>query len=159
MFFFTSNKDEKLITRKIETEDNVMPSSNSIMAKNLFKLSHYFDNEYYLKISKQMLHNMTDTIQNFGSGFSNWLDLYANFSENFFEIAISGKNATKKILEMHKEYIPNKLICGSTKDSDLPLLKNRNIKEKTLIYVCRNNTCKRPTEDAKKAIYQIKNIS
>jgi len=48
MFYFTSNSDLELITRKTETEDSVMPSSNSIMAKNLFKLSHYFDNKYYL---------------------------------------------------------------------------------------------------------------
>ncbi len=159
MFFFTSNKDEKLIARKIETEDNVMPSSNSIMAKNLFKLSHYFNNEYYLKISKQMLHNMTDTIQNFGSAYSNWLDLYSNFSEDYFEIAINGKDAVKKLQEINKEYIPNKLICGSTSKSELPLLKNRYVNDKTLIYVCVDKTCNLPVENSEEAIHQIKNYT
>ena len=157
MFFFTSNKDEKLIARKIETEDNVMPSSNSIMAKNLFKLSHYFNNEYYLKISKQMLHNMTDTMQNFGSAYSNWLDLYSNFSGDYFEIAINGKNAIEKLQEINEEYIPNKLICGSTSKSELPLLKNRYVNDKTLIYVCVDKTCNLPVENSEEAIYQIKN--
>jgi len=35
MFFFTSDIDSKLITKKTELEDNVIPSSNSIMAKKL----------------------------------------------------------------------------------------------------------------------------
>jgi uncharacterized protein YyaL (SSP411 family) len=158
MFYFTSNTDLELITRKIETEDNVMSSSNSMMAKNLFKLSHYFDNEYYLKTSKQMLSNMTSTIQNFGSAYSNWLDLYSNFSENYFEIAISGINVKEKLLDFNKKYIPNKLICGSKTISNLPLLKNRFVDDKTLFYVCVNKTCNLPTESTEEAINQIKKL-
>ena len=67
-----------------------------------------------------MLNNMIDTIQNFGSAYSNWLDLYSNFSEDYFEIAISGTKAKEKLQEINKEYIPNKLICGNTTKSDLP---------------------------------------
>ena len=52
MFYFTSDEDQNLITRKMEIEDNVIPASNSIMAKNLFMLSHYYSNSYYLKVSK-----------------------------------------------------------------------------------------------------------
>ncbi len=158
MFYFTSNKDLELITRKTETEDNVMPSSNSMMAKNLFKLSHYFENEYYLKTNKQMLNNMTSTIQNFGSAYSNWLDAYSNFTDNYFEVAICGANAKEKLLEIHKEYIPNKLICGSVAKSNLPLLKNRFMKGKTLVYVCKNKTCNLPTENTEEAIYQLRNL-
>ena len=44
MFFFTSIKDTKLVTKNIDFRDNVIPSSNSIMAKNLFKLSQYLSN-------------------------------------------------------------------------------------------------------------------
>ena len=39
---------------KIEFRDNVIPSSNSIMAKNLFKLYHYFDKQEYFDLSKKM---------------------------------------------------------------------------------------------------------
>ena len=120
-----------------------------MMAKNLFKLSHYFDNEYYLKTSSQMLLNMVHTIPNYGSAYSNWLDLYSNFTEGYFEIAVSGKEALQKVKEINQKYIPNKLICGSTSNSNLPLLENRFIKNNTLIYVCVNKTCQLPTEDYK----------
>ena len=155
MFYFTSNKDLELIVRKTETEDNVIPSSNSMMAKNLFKLGHFFENEYYLKTSKQMLSNMTNTIQNFGSAYSNWLDLYTNFSGNYFEVAICGKGAKEKLLELNKEYIPNKLICGSETKSSLPLLINRYVENKTQLYVCVNKICNLPTEKTNDAINQI----
>jgi uncharacterized protein YyaL (SSP411 family) len=158
MFYFTSNKDTQLIARKMETEDNVMPSSNSMMAKNLFKLSHYFDNQYYLKTSKQMLSNMVNDIPNYGSAYSNWLDLYSNFTEGYFEVAVSGKDALKKVKEINQKYIPNKLICGSTTNSNLPLLENRFIENNTLIYVCVNKTCQLPTEDTSQAFEQIKNL-
>ena len=156
MFYFTSNKDLELIVRKTETEDNVMPSSNSMMAKNLFKLGHFFENEHYLKTSKQMLNNMTSDIQNFGSAYSNWLDLYTNFTVDFYEIAITGENAKEKLVEIHQHYIPNKLICGSTTKSNLPLLKNRYVEGKTQIYTCVNKTCNLPTEKTHEAINQIK---
>jgi len=158
MFYFTSEKDTKLIARKMEVEDNVMPSSNSMMAKNLFKLSHYYDNAYYSKVSTQMLNNMTKDIQNYGSAYSNWLDLYSNFTEQYFEIAISGKNSKKVLKEINQKYIPNKLICGSISDSNLPLLENRFVNGRTLIYVCVNKTCQLPTEDVTTAFQQIKTL-
>ncbi len=158
MFYFTSEKDTKLIARKMEVEDNVMPSSNSMMAKNLFKLSHYYDNAYYSKVSTQMLNNMTKDIQNYGSAYSNWLDLYSNFTEQYFEIAISGENSKKVLKEINQKYIPNKLICGSISDSNLPLLENRFVNGRTLIYVCVNKTCQLPTEDVTTAFQQIKTL-
>lgn len=38
MFFYTSDDDPKLITRKIELSDNVIPASNAVMAKTFFIL-------------------------------------------------------------------------------------------------------------------------
>lgn len=158
MFYFTSNKDPKLIARKMETEDNVMPASNSMMSKNLFKLSHYYDNKYYLKTSKQMLSNITKDIQNYGAAYSNWLDLYSNFTEGYFEIAINGENAKQLVQEVNQKYIPNKLICASTTESKLPLLENRFVEGQTLIYVCVNKTCQLPTKHTYEAFEQIKNL-
>ena len=156
MFYFTSEKDTKLITRKTEIEDNVMPSSNSMMAKNLHKLGHFYNNAHYLKTSKQMLKNMIPMMQNYGSAYSNWLDLYSNFSQEYYEIAISGADAKEKLHEINQEYIPNKLLCGSLTKSALPLLLDRFNKNKTLLYVCVNNTCQLPLEKTNAALKLIK---
>jgi uncharacterized protein YyaL (SSP411 family) len=156
MFYFTSNEDPNLITRKMEVEDNVIPASNSIMAKNLFKLSHYFSNSYYLKVSKQMLTNMKDRALKYGSGHSNWLQLMADFSGDFYEIAISGKDAKNKLIEINKNYIPNKLIAGSSKKSNLPLMQGRYNETETLIYICVDGACQLPVNETEKALNQLK---
>ncbi|MDP2067601.1 MAG: thioredoxin domain-containing protein [Lutibacter sp.] len=156
MFYFTSNQDADLIARKMEIEDNVMPASNSIMANNLFKLGHYYSNSYYLKVSEQMLRNVIENAQKYGSGYSNWLQLLSNFVGEYYEIAISGKDALHQLKEINQHYIPNKLIAGSTKKSNIPLLKDRFNEAETLVYVCINSACQLPEKEVKKALEQLK---
>ncbi|WP_299891421.1 thioredoxin domain-containing protein [uncultured Lacinutrix sp.] len=156
LFYFTSNKDEPLISRTFEYRDNVIPASNSIMAKNLFKLSHYYDNKFYLETSSNMLNTIKPEIQTYTSSYSNWLDLMLNFSTSFYEVAIVGEEALDKIEELNSHYIPNKIIAGSLIDNNLPLLKNRYTENETYIYVCINKTCKKPTKDIIEALNNIK---
>ena len=156
MFFFTSNKDASLVSRSIEYRDNVIPASNSIMAKNLFKLSHYFDNEHFRNTAIMMLNNVKPEMQEYPSGYSNWYDLMLNYSNPFYEVAIVGKDAKQKITELSKTYIPNKLIAASIFENNMPLLENRYNPEKTLIYVCVNKACKLPVSEIKDAIKLLK---
>lgn len=155
MFYFTSDEDTDLITRKTEIEDNVIPASNSIMAKNLFKLSHYYSNSHYLKVSKQMLNNLKERTLQYGSGYSNWLQLMCDFSGDYYEIAISGENAKEKLLEINQHYIPNKLIAGSTSESNIPLMEGRFNEDETYIYICVDGACKLPENETQKAINQL----
>jgi uncharacterized protein YyaL (SSP411 family) len=127
------------------------------MAKNLFKLSHYLDNERYLETSQAMLNNIKPEMLSYGSAFSNWLDLMLNFTNNYYEVAIVGNNAKEKIKELNKTYLPNILLVGSTSENNLPLLKNRYVDNETFIYVCVNKACKLPVSEASKAIELIKN--
>lgn len=53
-FFFTSNNAKGLIARKMELTDNVIPASNSSMAKTLFLLGEIYSNEDYTNKSKQI---------------------------------------------------------------------------------------------------------
>lgn len=155
-FFFTSSKDDKLIVRKIENEDNVIPSANSIMATNLFLLGNYFSNPYYLKTSKKMLHNLaTEDMQKHPMAYANWLNLYLNHSNSFYQVVITGNDLLLKNKELSSFYIPNKLVAGSKTGSNLKLLKNRFVSKKTMLYVCKNNTCKLPSESVKKAVHQM----
>ncbi|TYC10687.1 thioredoxin domain-containing protein [Bizionia gelidisalsuginis] len=156
MFFFTNNNDARLVSRSIDYRDNVIPASNSIFAKNLFKLSHFLGNAYYLKTATTMLHNVSPEITEYPSGFSNWLDLMLNYTEPYYEVAIAGKDAKEKLKELNTTYIPNKLIVGSTTACNLPLLEHRFIDGETLIYVCVNKSCKLPVSNVNAAIQLIK---
>ena len=156
MFFFTSNEDESLVSRSTEYRDNVIPASNSILAKNLFKLSHYFDNEHYAKTAITMLNNVKPEMKEYPSGYSNWYDLMLNYTQPYYEVAIAGKEAKQKVAELNQIYIPNKLIAGSTSENNMPLLENRYNPNNTLIYVCVNRACKLPVLEVEDAIKFLK---
>ncbi len=155
-FFFTSNNAKGLIARKMELSDNVIPASNSSMAKSLFLLGELYYNEDYTKKSKQMLKNIEAQVSQYISGYSNWGILMLNQVKPFYEVAISGKKAHAKRQELNNNYIPNKLIVGSTKASNLPLLEMKEVNGKTMIYVCYNKACQRPVEEVSEALKQIK---
>ncbi|MBT8262567.1 MAG: thioredoxin domain-containing protein [Bacteroidia bacterium] len=156
MFYFTSEDDPKLVTRNIDYRDNVIPASNSIMAKNLFKLSHFYEKPKYAETAKQMLKNVQPEMEQYPGGFSNWLDLMANYQNDYYEVVVMGEAALEKVNEINANYIPNKLIAGSTSSSNSYLLKGRFSDGETLIYVCVNNTCKLPVRDTKRALSTIK---
>ena len=152
LFFYTSNEDASLVSRNIVYYDNVIPSSNSIMAKNLFKLFHYFDNKTFETTATTMLNNVKPEMSEYPSSYSNWFDLMLNYTNPFYEVAIAGSEAKEKISELNQMYIPNKLIAGSTTENDSPLLVNRFNPDQTLIYVCVNKACKLPVSEVNAAI-------
>jgi len=153
MFFFTSDLSPSLIARKMEVSDNVIPASNSSMAKALFVLSIYFDNENYSKLATQMLNNVKDNFSKYPSGYSNWMMLMLAYTSTFNEAVITGDSALKFRNQMAKHFLPNVLFAGSVNDSSrLNLLENRFVRGKNLIYICENKACKLPVENVSDAL-------
>ena len=157
LFFFTSGLDDTLITRKIEIIDGVIPSSNSILAKSIFELSHYYSNKKYESTAKSMLNTLKADINVSPSGYSNWLETFTNYTNPYYEIAISGENALSKLTSLNQYYLPNVLISGATAKSKIPLLEERFYEDKTYIYVCVDGTCKLPETIVEKAINKLEN--
>lgn len=155
MFYFTSKEDPAIVTRNFDYRDNVIPASNSVMAKNLFVLSKYFENTGFDEISHQMLKNILNEISEYPRGFSNWLDLISNYQNDFYEVVVVGKNASEKIKELNRNYLPNIIIAGSTSESEDPLFQNRYVPGETLIYICVNNACKLPVSTTETAIKNL----
>lgn len=145
-FAFTSNLDEALIASHFETEDNVIPASNSVMGKNLFQLSIYFENSYYEKVSQRMLQNIFPTIE-YPSAYSNWMDLALNYSEQNKELAICGELALDYSKKINTIYLPDVVLAGTVKVSNLPFLKDRFEAKQTLFYLCQKKTCQVPSKD------------
>lgn len=157
LFYYTPASGEQLIARQQEILDNVIPSSNSVMAHNLLRLGHLFDLPRYLDISGQMLKNVHPHIRKYPSGYSNWASLLLNRISGIYEIAVTGPAAEEKRRELEKYYIPNKILLGGTSGT-LPLLTDK-WNADTRIFVCQNRTCSLPVTEITDAIKQIINPS
>ena len=156
MFFYTDDQYSDLIARKMEVSDNVIPSSNSEMAKNLFMLGLYFENKDYEDQSKQLVKNVATDIKANPAYYSNWAQAMALQIKAPYEIAIVGNEWRKKLSEFHKHYLPDALFMGGATEGQLPLLQNKLVDGKTMIYVCENKTCQRPVETVAAAMGQVK---
>lgn len=158
MFFYTSDEDESLIRRTIETNDNVISASNSIMAKNLLKLHKLFHNEGYEKIALQMVKNVQENFEKNGQSFANWLHLVLYENRNFYEIALVGKDYKNMGKEIARHYLPNSILVGTEKEGRIELLQNRYNEGETLAYVCIEGTCKLPVTTTEQVLQQLKSF-
>jgi uncharacterized protein YyaL (SSP411 family) len=141
-FAFTSRNAAPLIAPHYEVEDNVIPAANSVMANNLHVLGVLYHNPYYEKIVRQMLHHIIAKID-YVSAYSNWIKLWITVNQGK-ELAVCGEDAVTELTKINREYHPNIIVAGSSKDSMLPFLSHRFVPSKTLFYLCENKSCLAP---------------
>ncbi|TDN95622.1 hypothetical protein DET49_101221 [Salegentibacter sp. 24] len=156
LFYFTSSKDKALITRNYELNDNVIPASNSVMAKNLFKLSGITGKTEYQDLAAKMLKTIQPQIKTYPHSHANWLELMLNFTERFYEVAIIGENSLEFKNILQQEYLPNIVIAGSQQASEIAILKNRFKKNEDLIYICSDGKCELPFDSVEDSIKKLK---
>jgi len=155
MFFYTSDIDPELIARKREVSDNVIPASNSEMAKNLFILGHYFYCDDYISKSRKMLDNVKQNTLNGGPYFANWDILMSWFASPPYEVAILGNEYESRLKEFNSHYLPDVFLSGGKNEGRLSLHEGKLVDGHTTIYVCQDKTCRMPVTEVKEALKQI----
>lgn len=151
MFYYTTGSDKSVVARNLELDDNVIPSSNSVMAHNLFILGTLQEDKEYLELSDTMLSQMAAKSLEEPSFYANWIHLFGLRAFGAFEIAILGERAIEKNHLMQQKYLPTAIFMGGEKEN-LPLLEGKLVKDQTLIYVCQNKTCKYPVSNVDEAV-------
>jgi uncharacterized protein YyaL (SSP411 family) len=153
LFFYTSGLDPPLVVRRRDFEDNVIPSSNSTMARVLYDLGLYFYRDDYLERARAMLDRVaadpdapTDPVY-----FANWGRLALDLADPPFEVAIVGPEAGRRRRELLRRYLPQARVLGGTGEGRLELLEGKYQPGRTLIYVCQNKVCKMPVEEVEAA--------
>lgn len=157
-FYFNNPKAEKLIANKKELFDNVIPASNSIMARNLHRLALFTYEEKYQELSNKMLGGMKELILKEPSFLCNWAALFLEKLIPTAEIIIVGKNATHSAFEFHSRYTPNSIVAFSEELTETaPIFKDKTPDStgNALIYVCFDRACQRPVSAIEDAITQL----
>ncbi len=157
-FFFNNPKSETLIANKKEIFDNVIPASNSIMARNLHRLGLLTYEEKYSQLAKSMLGGMAELVAKEPGFLANWGHLYLENLVPTAEIAIVGKGAESLALQFLQKGISNIVLAWSeTPTETAPILQGKTPDPtgNALIYVCFDRACRRPVSTLDEALAQL----
>jgi uncharacterized protein YyaL (SSP411 family) len=121
------------------------------MAEVLFMLGEYYDNDKYKRRSESMLIKMGHNVATGGPYYARWASLQGIMTFKPFQVAVVGEDALKKSSAMQKKYLPTAIFMGGAEEN-LPLLENKSVAKRTIIYVCRDRVCKFPEEFPAKAL-------
>jgi uncharacterized protein YyaL (SSP411 family) len=152
LFYFTSDTQDVLVRRSLETTDNVIPASNSIMAHCLFKLSGFYPETNYFAHYEKMISHMRESILEHPNSHAHWLQLPLFQIFPFQEVVITGPSFQEFAATIRRQYFPNILLAGTESEGKLSLFKNRVDAKKTQIYVCENGACKLPVSSPEEAL-------
>ncbi|GGD41464.1 thioredoxin domain-containing protein [Muriicola marianensis] len=152
------NDSSALISKIIKVDDGVIPSANSVVAETLVKLGHLKYDKTYLERADEMIKTLSPRVSEAIVNYALWANLLLSQTRGFYEVVSVGNQAEALTTELHGQFIPNALVVGSSVASDLALFKDRFFENETLIYVCTNNTCKRPVKTTMEALQQLQDF-
>ena len=158
MFYYTPKDQKDVIIRKKEIYDGALPSANAVMNANLFYLGTIFDIQQWKEIAHTNSKQVSGVSINYPSSFGVWNNLLISLYKGINEVAITGGGFEDFRNRILKEFIPSKIIQCSNDPVDVtfPLIHNRINKDgKTLIYVCKDFSCKAPVEEVEWAIKEL----
>ena len=155
LFKYQSKITDQLITENYEVDDNVIPSSNAVMAENLIDMAAYFNKSMYQEMAQNMLNAMKGEFKSFSPNISQWMQVMGKRAHAPIDIAITGKKSVKIANKLQKNFFPLARYYGGN-DENLTLLKGKRKANKNLIYVCKNKTCLAPVASIEEAINQLK---
>ncbi|MFN7691863.1 MAG: thioredoxin domain-containing protein, partial [Bacteroidota bacterium] len=156
LFYFNSNDDKPLIARQKEVQDNVIPSSNAVMAHVLFDLSIYFENNSYRDTSAKMLAHFYDEMISYGSAYSCWAMLMLKFEAPVLQVAIPVKDFKEAAQHVLKSKHINLYTYCNTAVSCLPFIADK--MHSANYYLCTNNVCGLPLNNQNELISAIEKV-
>jgi hypothetical protein len=106
----------------------------------------------YLNVANRMLNPVASQFSNYPMAYANWGAFILKITSPFFEVAILGDNAETVLKELQTGFHPDIMFVFAKSESEIPILKNRMVPGKTLIYVCKEGVCQLPVETAKQAL-------
>ena len=156
--FFLFSEERDLVVETRELNDNVIPSSNAVMAENLLRAGGHLGRTEWTKHGEEMLDAMAEDLLHYPRAHSTWLRLYQQRRNGSREVVVVGPQAIRWIQSLKKTPQAVQFWAASETAVELPLLQHRFQAGKTLIYLCENNQCGLPLdqlEEAKKALKLI----
>lgn len=156
-FYFTCKDQADIILRKKEVYDGATPSGNSIMADNLFYLSVLFNiPEWHIRAEK-ITTALGNAIIRYPTSFGVWASLLLKSTFQRDELVITGDNYMNLRNQLLQVYLPGKILMAAAGENrKYAMLNGKDSKQETLIYWCRQYSCKSPVLSIEKLMNLLK---
>mgnify|MGYP001544931739 CR=1 FL=1 len=142
---FTSDQVKTPVARQSETEDNVIPSSNAVMAKTLHTLGLILGRTNWMDRANSMASRIAEQATQYGPAYSHWAQLGLLYSYPTKEIVFAGKNAQEELLKYAATGLhPEAILSVISEPTEISLHHNRFSEDETVIYECQGTECKVP---------------
>jgi uncharacterized protein len=138
-FFYTRKDSEELIARQKEVHDNVIPASNSLLAKAFYELGIYSGHYNYFETASLMLKKIAPLISSYGSSYSHWAQLLLMEAKGFSQVVYS-EEYIHELAGLKNEYHPDRIYILWKANADAAILEGK----ENGIFVCRDKTCSAP---------------
>ncbi|WP_198661738.1 thioredoxin domain-containing protein [Lewinella sp. IMCC34183] len=155
MFYLRPPDGSELPVATRDFYDNALPSGNSQMAHNLYRLGRLTGEAAYTGRAERMVEAMRGALQRYPGSFAGWGLTALLLGAPERDLVVTGPGAKAAAREFLSHYRPGLLIVASEVDrGDLPLLRNRYLSE-LRYFVCKNRTCHLPVTTAEEARHQL----
>jgi len=150
-FFDTSMQSTALVVRPRGMFDNPIPSGNASAAFGLLRLEQLTGERRVIDPAVAVMRSVADMVVRAPLAFGYLLGSMEFYIASPIEIALVGDPETPGLHALRdlvwSKYLPNKVVAMGEPDAS-PLLQNRPVLDgKGTAYLCRNFTCRRPTND------------
>lgn len=150
-FFFTSDLDAPLVARKLDLQDNVLPSANGVMARCLWHLGELFEEPQWRSRAEAMVARLLPDIGGYVLAHGGWAETALEMAEDHATLRVLGPNAVQAAQPLAQRYLPHVTVVAQTANP-LPCLQGVESDGRTLYVVCRDKVCLQPVTDAESAI-------
>jgi len=154
LFLSPEDNINELFSRGKEISDNVIPSSNSVMAEVFFQLGRIYNHQPWVDKSYMMLSMVLNKTVDGGPYYGRWAQLLGNIVHTPVETVVTGSNRANTARHLLQHEIPNALVLGG-QDASIPALQNKINSQKQEIFICHDKTCELPVKKVDEAIQQI----
>ncbi|GIV36236.1 MAG: hypothetical protein KatS3mg032_0615 [Cyclobacteriaceae bacterium] len=155
--FYTSAGAEKLIARKKEIFDNVIPSSNSLMASNLLVLGYLLDREDLTHRAHQMLNNLHTLTREEPVYMANWGLAQLRMQATRCDVVVHGGDALRAELQQH--FHPFVLYARASESGTIPMAHGKSASQTPAVFICPNNTCLPPFNNTAQSLQQLERLA
>ncbi|KAH8333246.1 hypothetical protein KR074_002261 [Drosophila pseudoananassae] len=143
------------LSRLSTDHDGAEPCGNSVSARNLTLLSHYYDEDSYLQRAGKLLNFFAD-VAPFGHALPEMLSALLLHENGLDLVAVVGPDSddTKRFVEIcRKFYIPGMIILHvdpqhpDDASNQRVQKKFKMVNGKTTVYICHDRVCRMPVTD------------